>query len=54
VTADGDPPSKELIKKFDDADSVFAREESRDEAGYGTVVYKLAVTDEMLGISDDD
>jgi hypothetical protein len=50
VAADGDPPSKELIKKIDNADSVLIREESRDDSGYGTIVYKLIVTNEMLGI----
>jgi hypothetical protein len=52
-SADGGSPSRELIKVIDNADSVLLREELQGDPD-GRIVYTLVVTDEMLGIGDDD
>jgi hypothetical protein len=49
MAAEGNFPSRKLIKVIDDADLVLTREESPGKP-FGLIVYTLIVTNEMLGI----
>ncbi|MDR1362793.1 MAG: hypothetical protein LBJ35_01915, partial [Spirochaetaceae bacterium] len=54
LISDNDQPRPgNLIKRINNADSVVTLvEDERDGSGYGSVVYKLVVTNAMLGIDE--